>query len=62
MTKKIFILAFLIASIASSFGIVQTSPSSVAMAQTDQNNNMTDNKASNMTDQLSMEGEILHDR
>lgn len=62
MTKKIFILAFLIASIASSFGIVQTSPSSVAMAQTDQNNNMTDNKVSNMTDQLSMEGEILHDR
>jgi len=32
------------------------------MAQTDQNNNMTDNKVSNMTDQLSMEGEILHDR
>jgi len=62
MNKKLFILAFLIASIASSFGIVQTSPSSVAMAQTDQNNNMTDNKVSNMTDQLSMEGEILHDR
>lgn len=62
MNKKLFILAFLIASVASSFGIVQTSPSSVAMAQTDQNNNMTDNKVSNMTDQLSMEGEILHDR
>jgi hypothetical protein len=62
MNKKLFILAFLIASIASSFGIVQTSPSSVAMAQPDQNNNMTDNKLSNMTDQLSMEGEILHDR
>ncbi|HJS63955.1 MAG: hypothetical protein ACM31H_01140 [Nitrososphaerales archaeon] len=62
MNKKLFILAFLIASIASSFGIVQTSPSSVAMAQSDQNNNMTDNKVSNMTDQLSMEGEILHDR
>jgi hypothetical protein len=62
MNKNLFILAFLIASIASSFGIVQTSPSSVAMAQSDQNNNMTDNKVSNMTDQLSMEGEILHDR
>ncbi|MGB9167357.1 MAG: hypothetical protein WCB31_00350 [Nitrososphaeraceae archaeon] len=62
MNKKLFILAFLIASIASSFGIVQTSPSSVAMAQSEQNNNMTDNRVSNMTDQLSMEGEILHDR
>lgn len=62
MNKKLFILAFLIASIASSFGIVQTSPSSVVMAQSEQNNNMTDNKVSNMTDQLSMEGEILHDR
>jgi hypothetical protein len=62
MNKKLFILAFLIASIASSFGIVQTSPSFVAMAQSDENNNMTDNKVSNMTDQLSMEGEILHDR
>ena len=62
MNKKLFILAFLIASIASSFGIVQTSPLSVAMAQSDENNNMTDNKVSNMTDQLSMEGEILHGR
>jgi hypothetical protein len=62
MNKKLFILAFLIASIASSFGIVQTSPLSVAMAQSDENNNMTDNKVSNMTDQLLMEGEILHGR
>lgn len=62
MNKKLFILAFLIASIASSFGIVQTSPLSVAMAASDENNNMTDNKVSNMTDQLSMQGEILHDR
>ena len=62
MNKKLFILAFLIASIASSFGIVQASPLSVAMAASDENNNMTDNKVSNMTDQLSMQGEILHDR
>jgi len=62
MNKKLFILAFLIVSIASSFGIVQTSPLSVAMAASDENNNMTDNKVSNMTDQLSMQGEILHDR
>jgi len=62
MNKKLFILAFLIASIASSFGIVQTSPLSVAMAASDENNNMTDNKVSNTTDQLSMQGEILHDR
>ncbi len=62
MNKKLFILAFLIASIAFSFGIVQTSPLSVAMAQSDENNNMTDNKVSNMTDQLEMQGEILHDR
>lgn len=62
MNKKLFILAFLITSVASSFGIVQTSPLSVAMAQSDENNNLTDNKVSNMTDQLSMQGEILHDR
>ena len=62
MNKKLFILALLIGSIASSFGIVQTAPLSVAIAQSDENNNMTDNKASNMTDQLSMQGEILHDR
>ncbi|HLN34521.1 MAG TPA: hypothetical protein VK250_04495 [Nitrososphaeraceae archaeon] len=62
MNKKLFILAFLIASIASSFGIEQTSPLSVAMAASDENNNMTENKVSNMTDQLSMQGEILHDR
>ena len=62
MNKKLFILALLIASIASSFGIVQTAPLSVAIAQSDENNNMTDNKVSNMTDQLSMQGEILHDR
>lgn len=62
MNKKLFILAFLIASVASSFGIVQTSPLSLAMAQSDENNNMTDNKVSNMTDQLSMQGEILRNR
>lgn len=62
MNKKLFILAFLIASIASSFGIVQTSPLFVAMAQSDEKDNMTDNQVSNMTDQLSMEGEILHGR
>ena len=62
MNKKLFILALLIGSIASSFGIVQTAPLSVAIAQSDENNNMTDNKVSNMTDQLSMQGEILHDR
>jgi hypothetical protein len=62
MNKKLFILALLIVSIASSFGIVQTSPLFVAMAQSDEKDNMTDNQVSNMTDQLSMEGEILHGR
>jgi hypothetical protein len=62
MNKKLFILAFIIASVASSFGIVQTSPLFVATAQSDEKDNMTNNQVSNMTDELSMEGEILHGR
>ena len=62
MNKNLFILTLLVVSIASSFGIALTSTLFIAVAQSEGQNNMTDNQMSNMSEQLSMQGEILHDR
>lgn len=66
MNEQLIIATVLILTIVLSIGVMQISEFSVVVAEENGNltdkGNMTDDTVSNMTEELSMQGEILHDR